>query len=295
VSLDPRSYLKNPKSYIFLLIIILLISITYTFWNFVYKSNELSRQLQLVINTELSKAKDELDQNPHLSAEEKQTLKNDWDEIWRHLQANNEFQKVGLEKDLRPAFVGFQAIIERAVTSALLNQLITNSNIYIIAPRMPTPLLIKTQDKDFSELKLSEKTAFAAIRRGGLLDLLANTNTKLYAVYCLKANEEGLNESELEQYNDALGKFPNNLEDMPTLKLTKDEFPIEKSGAIYNLDEGSIMIAINAYQLHNLESNEPHPQKDVAWSIQINNKAVDRVDEIQEFLNINSSQNIVLR
>ena len=245
-----------------------------------------------VIERELTKAKAELDLNKQSSASAIKELKGKLDEIWSDIKTQGYSEKVGIDRDWRGAFVSLQGIIEKSTAVALKESRIKSAEGFIITPRMPTPLMLAS-GKSFRELNVENPSDFAELRRMILEEYLA-TGARLNAVYSYNASTALADQqSGLAIYKSTLLAFAENLKDHPVIKSAMADFPADKTGAVYYLNNNSEqVITVQSYQLSQLDKSAKRQNK---WAIRFGAEAKTRAEEINTFLEKNDANQLVRR
>ncbi len=204
-------------------------------------------------------------------------------ELWEELKTKGHAARAGLDTEWRAAFLSLQAIFERAQIVALRTRKIETANCFILTPRVAAALMLQ-KGKKFSQVFLGMPIAFAEIRREILEEYLM-TGAKLYAIYAsdvpkiLMADKdhcEGFN-----NYQELVKKYPDNLIDCPWVNEPMNNFPLEKSGIWYILDDNPrAVITMHAYQMFQSQKLT----KTSSWSISMGTHAENRLKELDDFL-----------
>lgn len=245
-----------------------------------------------VIEKELTKAKMDLDLNSSFKSSDNSDLKDKLDEIWYDLKARGYSERTGSEGNWRGAFVSMQAIIEKSIAITLKEKRITSAEGFIVAPRMPTPLMIN-KGTSFKTMDLNDPICFAQLRRM-ILEEYLNSGARLNAVYSFDAAKLLADQkSGLDVFNNVLKNFANNLKDLPLIKTSMNYFPLEKTGAIYYLN-GNIeqAITIQSYQVGQINKSV---KTENLWAIRFGNQARNRIQEMNGFFEINDASQLVRR
>lgn len=244
-----------------------------------------------IIEKELAAAKVELNSNKASKAAAITDLQSKMDNIWNDLKLHGYSEKTGIDSEWRGAFVSLQGIIEKSVAVALKEKKIQSAEGFIITPRMPTPLML-ARGKSFKSLNLENPSDFAELRRM-ILEEYLSAGARLNAVYCYNAATALSNPNGVEIYKNTLKTFSANLKDQPVIKSDMANFPADKTGAIYYLNNNSEqVIAIQSYQLSQLDKTATSQNK---WAIRFGSHAKSRAEEINVFLEKNGAEALVRR
>jgi hypothetical protein len=241
------------------------------------KAADVPEVLYHLIDQELERAKLSLDHNTHSSISEIEVLKMKLDILWGAIMNQGYAENIGTDFDLRPVYITMQGIIETAITKAFQNHLIKEASINIIAPRMPTPLMLKA-GTTLDAINLNDPQGFAAYRNHILVKFLkAGGSLRTFYSHDAKSilSKQELS-IELENYESYCNLY-DNLYDIPVLKIDFEKFPQEMTGAIYELD-GS-RISIESRQVDQID-NQDHQ----LWSIKFGKYTDARMNEIDSFL-----------
>lgn len=197
------------------------------------------------------------------------------------IQLNQISQESGLDSELRPAYVIMQGVVETALANALNLGVCNEVKAHIVAPRMPTPLML-SEGKSISEINLADPLAFAQYRRNTLLKFL-EAGGKLCATYSYDAHAalEYTDAKGLENYMRCVQQY-NNIQDCPNVKIEMGSFPQQYTGAMYYVD-GALSITVQSMQVTQIDQN---PQ---IWAIKMGDAATERAKEMDEFLREYSS------
>lgn len=245
--------------------------------------------LSEMIDEEVISAKSELDKNTVSTKKEIQDLKDKVDSIWSEIKTKGYAERKGLDSEWRGAFVTLQAIIESSLAQALRASKITYSEAFIIAPRMPTPLMLVT-GTPFSKIKTSEAMAFAELRHEILKDYF-ESGGKLNAVYSYDSVKILSDDIGMKVYKDLVTKYPNNLKDSPLINISMVDFPKNKTTALYYINfDTAQAISIQSYQVTQLEHTSTNES---SWAIRFGKSAQARVKEINTFFSENDANSLV--
>ncbi len=226
------------------------------------------------IESELSRAKLDLDENGVSSLEEINSLKAKLDEIWVSIKEKGYSEDKGIDKDMRAGYVTMQGIIELAISRALERGEIYNAMVYIVTPQMPTPLMLEGGG-GLDAIDLDDPQGFARYRNLILLEFL-KVGGEVYAFYshnaksALSGGDQGV-----ENY-EAYCEQNENLIDNP-IKIGVEKFPVEMTGAIYLVDD--LVITIESKQVTQVDN-----KKEQVWAIKFGKYAELRKNEVGEFL-----------
>jgi hypothetical protein len=248
--------------------------------------------LSKIIDKELEKAILDLDKNTGSNKVTVEKLQHKLQEIWVEIKTQGYSQKHGLDPEWRGAFVCLQGIIEKSQAIALKTKRLKSAEGFIVTPRMPTPLMLAS-GKSFQNIVAGNPSDYAALRRMILEEYLAS-GARLNAVYSQDASSLLSDEkSGLAIYRSTLKTFAANLKDHPIIKIPMKEFPMEKAGAIYYLNnDAEQVISIQSYQLSQLQKSSKHK---ITWSIRFGSEAKSRAEEINKFLEDNGAPQLVRR
>lgn len=227
------------------------------------------------IEGELSRAKLDLDENTVSSLEEINNLKTNLDKIWVSIKEKGSSESKGLDKDLRAGYVTMQGIIELAISRALEKDKIDDVAVYIVTPRMPTPLMLKG-GSGLAGIDLGEPQEFARYRNLILIELL-RVGGVVNALYSHNAKSALLNEDQGFENYATYCEQNDNLIDSPVIKIDVEEFPLEMTGAMYLVDD--LVITIESRQVTQIDD-----RKEQAWAIKFGKSAELRKREVDEFL-----------
>lgn len=243
------------------------------------------------ISRELYRIIDHTEEIPGLGAlqsKELAVLRPKLVQTWNALVENGVLEISGVDKEIRPLFVGLQAIIEHVLASQMPEK-VTSFDGFIHTPMPATPLCSKRAPISDSLAKASiqndpSRLATVHARTHTIRSILEN-NGKLIIAY----PESGYSKrSEKEQaiYREELMKYGDQLSDMP---LNCSSIPEELIGATYsfkdNLKEETFVFAIKITQ-----ANDPKDAGHFAiWFGPLKeNKAIQkRVNEVALFVNSN--------
>ena len=193
---------------------------------------------------------------------------------------------MGNDAEERPPYVVMQGLIESALTKALISGSIKNIKMFIIAPRMPTPLMLQ-ETKSLSEIDFTQPQDLSKYRNPILIKFLQAGGT-LNAIYAHDAKGV-LAETQaeaIETYNSFCENYANLL-DLPEIEINIQDFPVAMTGALYNLD--GEYIVIESKQVAQIDNALQQ-----TWAIRFGAQAIDRVNEMKMFLSNHSAVQIVL-
>lgn len=238
-------------------------------------SVSLPESLYPLIDQELARAKVDLDNNTISSAEEINNLKAGLDEIWSNIKNKGYSEATGTDSSLRPAYVTMQGIIESTITKGLVQNKIGDAIAYIITPRMPTPLILKS-GSSLSAINFKDPIGFAMYRNPILLEFL-KAGGIINAYYSHDAKSVLAAQSlDLDHYNSYCDNY-DNLIDRPVINIATSKFPVEVTGAVYMVDGFSI--TIEARQVTQIDDENRQ-----SWAIKFGKDAELRKNEIAKFL-----------
>jgi len=210
----------------------------------------------------------------------KTTIRNDWD----YLAKNEVLQVSGQDQQIRPRFVGLQALIEYALASGLNDGTISLVG-YIHTPMPATPLCTKGEiTKELVADSVRKLCPFTVTTRAMLVrDILANKG-ELHICY----PEKGFNSRTQEQqkiYRQELSNYPQSLFDCP---LACDQVPKELIGATYILKDksGETMV----FSINMTQANSPEETGDFGlWFGYLKNNPLiqKRLEDIVKFIDSN--------
>ena len=196
--------------------------------------------------------------------------------ILNDLKLTGYAERIGPDKEWRAAFVLLQGWIEQSIADGLNNGTLQLAEAAIVAPKMPSPLY-QDSSKAFEAIDFNNPADLPAFRLGTLTAYLNNGGV-LHATYCQEAvSWLNKNPHAAEIYGKRLKTFAGNLKDEPILTMPMKDFPPEKTGAIYRLNNAdNALIALSSYQLGQEGSAN-------RWALAIGEKAVARLNEVQDF------------
>jgi len=224
------------------------------------------------IEKEINAAKDQLLENPDKQLANQ--IHSQILEAWDNIKNKHCSQTTGGDKDLRPKYVIAQGLIEKALGKALEAKNVTSVDVYIIAPKMPTPLLLESS-KGLSEIDFTKPIDLSCYRNGILKSLLNTVGFKLHPVFSIDAMTS-LSDEEFENYTN-IQKF-NSFEHGKVLKCRIADFPLKMSGAIYMINGGKQYITVQTLQANQTDS------KNHTWAIKFGSKAEERKTEVEKLL-----------
>lgn len=228
-----------------------------------------------LIEQKLDLAKLDLDNNILSSSDEVEGLKAQLDGIWADIKTKEFAETVGVDNDLRAAYVTMQGIIESAIIEGLEKREIKDVVIDVITPRMPTPLMLSS-GRSLGEINLKEAQGFAQYRNPILIELL-KAGVVINAYYS-DDTKDALSEQTLGLGNYAsYCKEYSNLIDQSVIPIDIEKFPAEMTGALYTIDGESI--TIESRQLTQIDN-----AKEQSWMIKFGKKAELRKGEVNKFL-----------
>jgi len=232
----------------------------------------------------------QLDENSVSSKEDIAELKTKLNEVCTEIKNHGVSEKKGLDTEWRAAFVSLQGIIEKALTQSFLHKQVEKIEGFVITPRMPTPLML-SNGKTFKELNTKNANDFAELRLLILKDYL-EAGGLLNAVYSNSAVAalQNQNSAGVAVYNSFLGKY-NTLKDHPVIKMEMENFPTDKTGAMYYINnDPEQAITVQSYQLSQLDKTI---KQSSTWAIKMGGPAKERVVEINNFLAENGATNLI--
>lgn len=227
-----------------------------------------------LIEQELSRAKLDLDVNTVSSVAEIQSLKTDLDQIWVNIKNKGFSESNATDTDLRAAYVTMQGVIELAITKALEKGTIQDAVVYIITPRMPTPLMLQG-GSGLSEINLKDPHGFAKYRNPILVRFL-RAGGVVNAFYSHDAKTVLLDQVlGLEYYASYCNDYSNLIDNV--IGINFKEFPAEMTGAVYLID--GLLITIESRQLMQIDNTSQQ-----SWAIKFGKHAELRKNNVDKFL-----------
>lgn len=233
------------------------------------------------IELEIAAAKAQLQQNPDKKNAEK--LIADLDNMWTNINQSGYTESTGIDNDLRPSYVVMQGIVELAQSKALAANKIKHAEGFIIAPKMPTPLMLSSS-MSLAELDIDDLRSFAYFRNGTLKEYFKN-NGVIHAVYSHDARAALAMNQAIELANYEKYQSPQ-LKDQPIISVDMTNFPPQIAGALYNVDGN--WIAIESRQLNQMDDS-----KTQIWSIKFGNHSQERKNAVKKFLDENGAKDLL--
>jgi hypothetical protein len=172
--------------------------------------------------------------------------------IWDDIRKNSYSEKEGKDEEWRGPFLTIQAIIEESLAILYKNKQLNTVEGFIIAPMMPTPLILKPNNDKLKDIDITHEREFATLRNPILREFL-RAGCKLNAVYSSDTTTaltpiQGMTEA-FKNYRIYCDTF-RNLLDYPILKVKVNNFPYEKTCALYYINNNpNLVITISSYQL----------------------------------------------